>query len=136
MAGDLRVEDLDVGRSALFLGWAMADAVQRRLRAQGFDGLRFGHGLAIQRLVDDMGPTPSAIAASIGVSLPWVSRSLRELEAGGYLESRPQTGELPERCERPPGTLTNVRRKREGDDQAVKVLDGRNAALALHCAGS
>jgi len=140
---DPRVEDLDVGQSALFLGWAMADAVQDRLRAEGFDGLRFGHGLVIQRLIDDAGPTPSAIAASIGVSLPSVSRSLRELEASGYVERRPDPQDqrsrrihLTARGRRAVAAARDARAALDGEladelgVEAVAVLrDGLHAAL-------
>ena len=46
-------------------------------------------------------------------------------------ELRPQAWELLKRCQRPPDTLTSVRRKREGDDQAVEVLNGGSRQFDL-----
>ena len=68
-------------------------------------------------LVDDQHPTP---------------RAQNEPQTGpAALELRSQTWELLERYERPRDTLTSVRRKREGHDQAVKVLDGRSGQCDL-----
>jgi hypothetical protein len=63
-------------------------------------------------LVDDQHPTP---------------RSQNEPQAGpATFQLRAHTRELLQRRERPPDPLTGIRRKREHDDQPVKILNGRS----------
>ena len=43
--------DADLSLASLFAGWALADELQRRLAADGFDDLRFADGFVFQHLV-------------------------------------------------------------------------------------
>jgi DNA-binding MarR family transcriptional regulator len=84
--------DLDLSLAALFVGYALNDEVQSRLRAAGFDGLRFAHGFLIQHLVEAGRPV-GELAQLMGVTQQAVSKTVRELEELGYLERRAADGD-------------------------------------------
>jgi DNA-binding MarR family transcriptional regulator len=79
--------DLDLSLAALFAGYALNDAVQARVHAQGFAGLRFSHGFLIQHLVEGA-KAVGELAELMGVTQQAVSKTVRELEVLGYLERR------------------------------------------------
>ena len=83
---DLAAADLPL--AALFAGWAMADEIQRRLAAAGFDDVRFNDGVVNQHLVG--GPlTLGALAERLGVTQQAASKSVADLERRGYVERTP-----------------------------------------------
>ena len=76
--------DADLSLASLFAGWALADALQARLAADGFDDLRFADGVVFQHLVP--GPlTIGALAERLGVSQQAASKSVADLERRGYV---------------------------------------------------
>lgn len=78
-------EAADLSLAALFAGWAMADQVQRRLAADGFEDVRFADGFVFQHLVG--GPTTiGALAERLGVSQQAASKTVADLERRGYVE--------------------------------------------------
>jgi DNA-binding MarR family transcriptional regulator len=82
------VPELDLSLAALFAGWALNDAVTRRLTARGFSGLRFSHGFLVQRLIAAEQPI-AAIAQALDVTQQAVSKTVAELEGLGYVRRRP-----------------------------------------------
>jgi DNA-binding MarR family transcriptional regulator len=85
MGAEIDEADLDLSLAALFAGYALNDEVQRRLHASGFEGLRFSHGFLVQHLVEGGKPI-GALAELMGVTQQAVSKTVRELEALGYVE--------------------------------------------------
>jgi DNA-binding MarR family transcriptional regulator len=84
--------DADLSLAAQFAGWAMADEIQRRLAADGFDDVRFADGVVFQHLVE--GPiTATALAERLGVSQQAASKSVADLERRGYVERTPDPGD-------------------------------------------
>jgi DNA-binding MarR family transcriptional regulator len=80
--------EADLSLASLFAGWAMADEIQRRLAAAGFDDVRFNDGVVNQHLV--AGPlTIGALAERLGVSQQAASKSVADLERRGYVERAP-----------------------------------------------
>jgi len=96
-------------------------SARHRRRTRGSCVLDRDHRNAVIRLielVDDQHPTP---------------RAQNEPQTGpATLKLRSNTWEPLNRSEGPPDALTGIRRKREGEDQAVKILDGRNRQCDLH----
>jgi DNA-binding MarR family transcriptional regulator len=79
---------LDLSLLSLFAGLALADEVQRRLAADGFEDLRFGHGFVFQHLV--AGPVAIGdLARAMDVTQQRASKASAELEALGYVERTP-----------------------------------------------
>ena len=84
MVEGFNIGDADLSLVSLFAGWAMADAVQGRLAADGLDDLRFADGVVFQHLV--AGPvTIGALAERLGVSQQAASKSVADLERRGYV---------------------------------------------------
>jgi DNA-binding MarR family transcriptional regulator len=82
------LEELDLSLVSLFAGLALADEVQRRLAAEGFDDARFAHGFVFQHLV--AGPLPIGdLARAMGVTQQRASKATAELEALGYVRREP-----------------------------------------------
>jgi DNA-binding MarR family transcriptional regulator len=80
--------EADISLASLFAGWAMADEIQRRLVAAGFDDVRFNDGVVNQHLV--AGPlTIGALAERLGVSQQAASKSVADLERRGYVARAP-----------------------------------------------
>jgi DNA-binding MarR family transcriptional regulator len=80
--------EADISLASLFAGWAMADEIQRRLAAAGFDDVRFNDGVVNQHLV--AGPlTIGALAERLGVSQQAASKSVADLERRGYVARAP-----------------------------------------------
>src|SRR3954453_19254409 len=101
----------------------MADAIQRRLAADGHADLRFADGFVFQHLVE--GPvTIRVLAERLGVSQQAASKAVADLERRGYVKrtAAPADG-------RPrPVTLTA-----RGDD-AIAGARRHRAALAAELA--
>jgi DNA-binding MarR family transcriptional regulator len=80
--------DADLSLASLFTGWALADEIQRRLAADGFEDARFADGVVFQHLVS--GPvTISTLAERLGVTQQAASKSVVDLEKRGYLSRVP-----------------------------------------------
>jgi DNA-binding MarR family transcriptional regulator len=80
--------DADLSLASLFTGWALADEIQRRLAADGFEDARFADGVVFQHLVS--GPvTISTLAERLGVTQQAASKSVVDLEKRGYLSREP-----------------------------------------------
>ena len=76
--------EADLSLASLFTGWALADEIQRRLSADGFEDARFADGVVFQHLVS--GPvTISTLAERLGVTQQAASKSVVDLEKRGYL---------------------------------------------------
>ena len=84
----LEIDHLDLSLLALFAGLSLAEEAQRRLAAEGFEGLRFAHGFVIQHLVE--GPvTVGELARRMAVTQQGASKAAGELERLGYVERVP-----------------------------------------------
>jgi DNA-binding MarR family transcriptional regulator len=80
--------DSDLSLASLFTGWALADDIQRRLAADGFEDSRFADGVVFQHLV--AGPvTISTLADRLNVTQQAASKSVADLEKRGYLSREP-----------------------------------------------
>jgi DNA-binding MarR family transcriptional regulator len=106
---------VDITLSSLFAGWAMADELQRRLAADGFDDLRFADGFVFQHLVE--GPvTIGALAERLEVSQQAASKSVADLERRGYVARAPDPADARARLvaltERGHGAIEGARRHR------------------------
>src|SRR5215469_5883580 len=85
---DFDLAEADLSLAALFAGWAMADELQRRLAADGFDDTRFADGVIFQHLMS--GPlTIGTLAGRLGVTQQAASKSVLDLERRGYTERLP-----------------------------------------------
>jgi DNA-binding MarR family transcriptional regulator len=83
-----RPENIDLSLAALFVGWAMADEVQRRLAVDGFGELRFNDGLVIQHVL--AAPLSiTALAERMNVSQQAASKAVADLERRGLLTRKP-----------------------------------------------
>jgi DNA-binding MarR family transcriptional regulator len=83
---------VDITLASLFAGWAMADELQRRLAADGFDDVRFADGFVFQHLVD--GPvTIGALAERLEVTQQAASKSVADLERRGYVARTADPGD-------------------------------------------
>jgi DNA-binding MarR family transcriptional regulator len=66
---------------------ALADDLNARLASAGFPGMRAGFGFMF-RAIQDGEPTPSELAARLGVSKQAVGKVLDEMEQRGLVERR------------------------------------------------
>jgi DNA-binding MarR family transcriptional regulator len=76
--------EIDLSLASLFAGWAMADEIQRRLAADGFEDVRFADGFVFQHLVTGA-VTIGALAERLGVSQQAASKTVADLERRGYV---------------------------------------------------
>jgi DNA-binding MarR family transcriptional regulator len=109
------VVDLDVSLASLFAGWALAEELQRRLAADGFDDLRFADGFVFQHLVG--GPlTIGALAERLEVTQQAASKSVADLERRAYVARKPDPGDARTRLvaltERGQAAIEGARRHR------------------------
>jgi DNA-binding MarR family transcriptional regulator len=82
------LDALDLSLASLFAGLALAEEVQRRLAAEGFDDARFGHGFVFQHLV--AGPLAIGdLARAMDVTQQRASKATAELELLGYVRREP-----------------------------------------------
>ncbi|GAA1512996.1 MarR family winged helix-turn-helix transcriptional regulator [Kribbella lupini] len=75
----------DLSLASLFAGWALADEVQAKLAADGFEDSRFADGVVFQHLVGGGPMTISALAERLGVTQQAASKSVADLEKRGYV---------------------------------------------------
>jgi DNA-binding MarR family transcriptional regulator len=85
---DFQVGDADLSLAAMFAGWAMADELQARLGAEGFDDLRFADGVMFQHLVGAE-RTIGELADRLGVTQQAVSKAVADLGRRGYVLRQP-----------------------------------------------
>ncbi|MEV6412680.1 MarR family winged helix-turn-helix transcriptional regulator [Kribbella sp. NPDC051718] len=85
---DFDPADADLSLASLFTGWALADELQRRLSADGFEDSRFADGVVFQHLVTAP-VTISTLAELLGVTQQAASKSVADLQARGYLSRHP-----------------------------------------------
>src|SRR5688572_8092368 len=81
---DFDPADSDLSLASLFAGWALADELQRRLAADGFDDARFADGVVFQHVIA-AAVTIGVLAERLGVSQQAASKSVADLERRGYL---------------------------------------------------
>jgi DNA-binding MarR family transcriptional regulator len=118
MVVDNTVPRLDLSLVALFAGWAMTDEVQRRLAADGFDGLRFNDGVVIQHVL--AGPLSiTALAERMGVTQQAASKAVADLERRGVLVRKPS----------PDDARLKLLHLTEHGDAAVRATRVHRAAL-------
>ena len=84
MTSPVALDDLDLSLAAMLAGLAMAEEVERRLAAAGFDDVRFSHGFVFQHLLREP-LTVGALARAMGVTQQRASKAASELEALGYV---------------------------------------------------
>ncbi|HET6988511.1 MAG TPA: MarR family transcriptional regulator [Kribbella sp.] len=76
--------DADLSLASLFTGWALADELQHRLAADGFEDARFADGVVFQHLVS--GPvTISTLADRLGVTQQAASKTVADLQKRRYV---------------------------------------------------
>jgi DNA-binding MarR family transcriptional regulator len=76
--------ELDLSLAAMLAGLAMAEEIERRVAAAGFDDVRFSHGFVFQHLLREP-LTVGALARAMGVTQQRASKAASELEALGYV---------------------------------------------------
>jgi len=81
----VRAED-DIGLLCMVIANGFNDAVLDRLVGKGFGDAKFGHGFIVQGLLAG-DRTATELAQRLGISLQAVSKTVREMESLGYLES-------------------------------------------------
>ena len=84
MTAPVDLGELDFSLAAMLAGLAMAEEVERRLAAAGFDDVRFSHGFVFQHLLREP-LTVGALARAMGVTQQRASKAASELEALGYV---------------------------------------------------
>ena len=106
---------MDLSLTSLFAGLALAEEVQRRIAAEGFDDARFGHGFVFQHLVG--GPVAIGdLARAMDVTQQRASKATAELEELGYVRREPDPADARVRrialTERGWGAIEAARRAR------------------------
>ncbi len=84
-AESVRLEELDLGYLALFVGMRMNELVLEQVHAAGFQELRYSHGFVFQHLLG--GPRSiSELAGLLDVTQQAASKTVAELERLGFIE--------------------------------------------------
>jgi DNA-binding MarR family transcriptional regulator len=84
-AEPVRLEELDLGYLALFVGMRMNELVLEEVHAAGFEGLRHTHGYVFQHLLTGA-RSISELAALLEVTQQAASKTVAELQQLGFLE--------------------------------------------------
>ncbi|WNO70839.1 MULTISPECIES: MarR family winged helix-turn-helix transcriptional regulator [unclassified Streptomyces] len=134
---DFDPADADLSLLSLFAGWGLADELQRRLAADGFEDSRFADGVVFQHLIER--PLAiGAIAERLGVTQQAASKSVADLERRDYLLRRPDPGDararLVDLTDRGRGVITAARMHRaaiEGEVIAALGAERVEAARLL-----
>ena len=84
MPSPVDLGELDLSLAAMLAGLAMAEEVERRIAAAGFDDVRFSHGFVFQHLLREP-LTVGALARAMGVTQQRASKAASELEELGYV---------------------------------------------------
>jgi|SRR5829696_5466327 len=85
---DLNPEDLDLPTLAALAGSAANQHLLRRLRNNGYAGVRTSHGYVIQNLIDES-PTVGELADRLGVTQQAASKTVVEMERLGLVARAP-----------------------------------------------
>jgi DNA-binding MarR family transcriptional regulator len=88
MSDEVQLGDLDLSLGAMLAGLAMAEEVERRMAAAGYDDVRFSHGFVFQHLLREP-LTVGALAREMEVTQQRASKAASELEALGYVRREP-----------------------------------------------
>jgi DNA-binding MarR family transcriptional regulator len=84
-SSEVRLEELDLGYLALFVGMWVNERVMEGIHAAGFKGLRHAHGYVFQHLLG--GPRSiSELATLLEVTQQAASKTVAELEQLGFIE--------------------------------------------------
>jgi DNA-binding MarR family transcriptional regulator len=125
--------DADLSLASLFTGWALADEVQRRLAADGFEDSRFADGVVFQHLVGGR-LTISALAERLGVTQQAASKSVVDLEKRGYLSRQPDPADARARSvvltERGQAVIAAARRHRAALESELRQALGADRVEA------
>ncbi|WP_257461240.1 MarR family transcriptional regulator [Archangium lipolyticum] len=84
-AAAVRLDTLDLGHLALFVGMRVNDLVLEELHAAGFTGLRQAHGYVFQHLLGGA-RSIGELAGLLEVTQQAASKTVAELEKLGYVE--------------------------------------------------
>ena len=84
-ASAVRLEALDLGYLALFVGMRVNELALEELHAAGFTGLRHAHGYVFQHLLSG-DKSISELATLLEVTQQAASKTVAELEQLGFLE--------------------------------------------------
>ncbi|MEV5962493.1 MarR family transcriptional regulator [Kribbella sp. NPDC051952] len=119
--------DADLSLASLFTGWALADEVQRRLAADGFEDARFADGVVFQHLVG--GPvTISTLAERLGVTQQAASKTVADLHGRGYVARTADPQDARARhvvlTDRGQAVIAAARRHRAAVDSALREALG------------
>ncbi len=130
---DFDPADADLSLLSLFAGWGLADELQRRLAADGYDDSRFADGVVFQYLVER--PVPIGVLAErLGVSQQAASKSVADLERRGYLARRPDPDDARTRLvrltDRGRGVIAAARRRRAEVEEELTAALGADRTEA------
>ncbi|WP_224241013.1 MarR family winged helix-turn-helix transcriptional regulator [Hyalangium gracile] len=84
----VRLEALDLGYLALFVGMRVNELTLEELHAAGFTGLRHSHGFVFQHLLAGA-RSVSELATLLEVTQQAASKTVAELEQLGFIEDTP-----------------------------------------------
>ncbi|MEV6268412.1 MarR family winged helix-turn-helix transcriptional regulator [Kribbella sp. NPDC051936] len=120
----------DLSLASLFAGWALADELQRRLAAEGFEDSRFSDGVVFQHLV--AGPvTISTLAEQLGVTQEAASTTVADLWIRRYVNRRPDPSDARARqvvlTDRGEAIIAAARRHRAAIDAELRKALGDDA---------
>jgi len=120
----------DLSLASLFAGWALADALQRRLAAEGFEDSRFSDGVVFQHLV--AGPvTISTLAEQLGVTQQAASKTVADLWIRRYVNRRPDPSDARARqvvlTDRGEAIIAAARKHRAAIDAELRKALGDDA---------
>jgi len=85
-------DQLDLPTLASLAGSAANSYLLRRLRDDGYSGVRISHGYVIQNLIDES-PTVGELADRLGVTQQAASKTVVEMEGLGLLTRVPDAGD-------------------------------------------
>ena len=120
----------DLSLASLFAGWALADELQRRLAAEGFEDSRFSDGVVFQHLV--AGPvTISTLAEQLGVTQQAASKTVADLWIRRYVNRRPEPSDARARqvvlTDRGEAIIAAARKHRAAIDAELRKALGDDA---------
>lgn len=120
----------DLSLASLFAGWALADELQRRLAAEGFEDSRFSDGVVFQHLV--AGPvTISTLAEKLGVTQQAASKTVADLWIRRYVNRQPDPSDARARqvvlTDRGEAIIAAARKHRAAIDAELRKALGDDA---------
>ncbi|HSP78633.1 MAG TPA: MarR family transcriptional regulator [Myxococcaceae bacterium] len=84
----VKLEELDLGYLALFVGMRINELTLEAVHAAGFTGLRHAHGFVFQHLLEEP-RSISELAVLLEVTQQAASKTVAELEQLGFIEQTP-----------------------------------------------